>query len=108
MKRGLVELHVSPRLVFPEPAETFQSQPKLPVWGTTAPISKGFTDLLDAQYGNPVCVIGFNAAEGWSRECGRHAPRGGISPWSTWWAYCAMSRASVTTAAIALFPARSA
>ena len=63
-----VELHVSPRLVSPEPAETFQSQPKLPVWGTTAPISKPSTDLLDAQYGNPVCVIGFNAAEGWSHD----------------------------------------
>ena len=24
--------------------------------------------MLDAQYGNPVCVIGFNAAEGWSRD----------------------------------------
>ena len=65
-------------------------------------------DLLDGLYHNPACIVAFNAAEGWSRECGRHAPRGGISPWSTWWAYCAMSRASVTTAAIALFPARSA
>ena len=26
------------------------------------------TDLLDGQYGNPVRVIGFNAAEGWSRD----------------------------------------
>ena len=26
------------------------------------------TDLLDGQYGNPVRVIGFNAAEGWSRN----------------------------------------
>jgi hypothetical protein len=26
------------------------------------------TDLLDGQYNNPVRVIGFNAAEGWSRD----------------------------------------
>jgi hypothetical protein len=25
-------------------------------------------DLLDAQYGNPLCVIAFNAAERWSRD----------------------------------------
>jgi hypothetical protein len=26
------------------------------------------TDLLDGQYNNPVRVIGFNTAEGWSRD----------------------------------------
>jgi hypothetical protein len=26
------------------------------------------TDLLDSQYNNPVRVIGFNTAEGWSRD----------------------------------------
>ena len=26
------------------------------------------TDLLDGQFSNPVRVIGFNAAEGWSRD----------------------------------------
>jgi hypothetical protein len=25
-------------------------------------------DLLDGQYGNPLCVIAFNAAERWSRD----------------------------------------
>jgi hypothetical protein len=30
------------------------------------------TDLLDGQYGNPVCVVGFNAAEGWSRDVSEH------------------------------------
>jgi hypothetical protein len=26
------------------------------------------TDLLDSQYNNPVRVVGFNTAEGWSRD----------------------------------------
>jgi hypothetical protein len=26
------------------------------------------TDLVDGQYNNPVCVVGFNAVEGWSRD----------------------------------------
>ena len=25
-------------------------------------------DLLEGQYGNPVCVIGFNVSEGWVRD----------------------------------------
>jgi hypothetical protein len=32
------------------------------------------TDLLDGQCNNPVRVIGFNTAEGWSRDASRAGP----------------------------------
>ena len=50
------------------------------------------TDLLDGQFTNPVRVIGFNAAEGWSRDvsedianelsqrCVEQAPRSAVLP----------------------------
>ena len=34
----------------------------------TADLETVITDLLDGQYHNPVRVIGFNTAEGWSRD----------------------------------------
>jgi hypothetical protein len=41
-------------------------------WRETAPDSTDFEivirDLLDGQYSNPVRVVGFNTAEGWSRD----------------------------------------
>ena len=41
-------------------------------WRETAPDSTDFetviSDLLDGQYSNPVRVVGFNTAEGWSRD----------------------------------------
>ena len=33
-------------------------------------------DLWEGQYGNPVRVIGFNTAEGWSRDVSEDAARG--------------------------------
>ena len=42
------------------------------VWRETGPDSTDFEivirDLLDGQYSNPVRVVGFNTAEGWSRD----------------------------------------
>ena len=42
------------------------------VWGETdvetADLETVIKDLLDGQYNNPVRVIGFNTAEGWSRD----------------------------------------
>jgi hypothetical protein len=32
-------------------------------------------DLLDGQYSNPVRVVAFNTAEGWSRDVSRHRQR---------------------------------
>ena len=41
-------------------------------WRETDPDSTDFEivirDLLDGQYSNPVRVVGFNTAEGWSRD----------------------------------------
>ena len=32
-------------------------------------------DLLEGQYGNPVCVIGFNLSEGWVRDVSEEIAR---------------------------------
>ncbi|XIA63274.1 hypothetical protein ACFIOY_29380 [Bradyrhizobium sp. TZ2] len=38
-------------------------------------------DLLDAQYSNPVRVVGFNTAKGWSRDVSEDVANGaGLNP----------------------------
>ena len=48
-------------------------------WRETDPDSTDFEivirDLLDGQYSNPVRVVGFNTAEGWSRDVSEDVAR---------------------------------